>query len=248
MTSALLLSRLNHQQLASIQIVNYSHSLEERSPIQQSLLGKEDLEILHLSCTGPRVTVCDDAIQPSERMPAVKELVLDGYMWNHSPATAVNFWNWSRITHLELRRVPIIPFLSTVTPEHLVHLRTFKTDVFCPEIVPTFEGCKLLIRLLNGIKALENLSISLHIDRIDEDLKGNLVRAISRHGGSLRSFQFWEQKEDTSPLLPHVPTSPTQINCVAKLKPWLINVVELSLDTCTTIEVEKQVNCDPRAP
>lgn len=54
------------------------------SPVQDVPLGRENLKILHLACTCPGVTVSDDAILPSERMPAVKELVLDGYMWNHS--------------------------------------------------------------------------------------------------------------------------------------------------------------------
>lgn len=247
MTSALMLAIINPPQLASCKIINYSHSSEELSPIQQFLLKKENLEILHLTCTGPGVTVSDDAIHPNERMPAIKELLLDGYEWNHSPATAVHFWNWSRITHLELRRVPIIPFLATVTPEHLTHLRTFKTDGFCPEIFFKFEGCEFLIRLLRGIKALEYLSISLHIDRIDEDLKENLIRAICRHGRSLKSLEFGEQKEDTSRFIMHVPTYPMQMKYVAELKSWLTNVVELSLDT-TTIEVEKQVKSDPEVP
>ena len=245
MSSGLLLSIINPAQLNSCHIINYSPSSEEWSPVQNFLVGKENLAVLHLTCTGPGVVIPDDVIHPYERMPAVKELVLDGYMWNHSPANAVRFWNWSRITHLELRRVPIIPFLATVTPEHLIHLRTFKTDGFNPEVLFKFEGCEFLIRLLHGIKALKNLSISLHIDRINEALKENLVRAISRHGKSLRSLEFGEQEEDTSPLLMHVPTHPTQMNYVAALKSWLTNVMELSLDT-TTIEVEKQVNGDPR--
>ena len=245
MSSGWLLSIINPAQLNSCQIVNYSQPSELWSPVKHFLLGKENLAVLHLTCTGPGIVISDDTIHPYERMPAVKELILDGYMWNHSPANAVRFWNWSRITHLELRRVPIIPFLSTVTPEHLVHLRTFKTDGFNPEILLKAEGCEYLIRLLNGIKALQNLSIFLHIDRTDEDLKETLVRAISRHGKSLRSLEFGEPKEDTSRFLMHVPTPPTQIDYVAELKSWLSNVVELSLDT-TTMKVEKQVNSDLR--
>ena len=245
-TSTQLLSAVNSLQLVHCEIVNYSNSSADRTPIQDFLLGKEKLEILHLTCTGSGVTVSDDAIQPYERMPAVKELVLDGYMWNHSPETAVRFWNWSRITHLELRMVPIIPFLATVTPEHLTNLRTLKVDGFCPEVVFKSEGCEFLIRLLDGIKALEHLNIFLHIDRIDEDLKEKLVHAISRHGRSLRSLEFRERKTATSRLIMHVPTLPKQMKYVAELKSWLTNVVELSLDN-TTIEVEKQVSGDLRA-
>ena len=246
-TNARLLSNIYQPQLVSCKIVGYSVTSNDRSPLQDVFLGRDSLKILHLTCAGPGVMVSDDAILVSDRMPAIKELVLDGYMWSHSPATAVNFWNWSRITHLELRRVPIIPFLETVTPEHLIHLRTFKTDGFCPEIVFKFEGYKLVIRLLHEIKALKNLSISLHVDHIDEDLKNNLVRAISRHGRSLLSLEIGEQREDTNPLVLHLPTPPAPMVYVALLKSCLTNVVELSLET-TTIKVEKQVNCDPRPP
>ena len=245
-TSALLPSLFDPLRLVSCEIVNYSVSSDDRSPLQDFLLGRENLERLHLTCIGPGINVSDNAIYPHERMPAIKELVLDGYMWNHSPATAVRFWNWSRITHLELRMVPIIPFLTTVTPEHLTNLRTFKIDGFCPEILFKFEGCEFLIRLLHGIKALEDLSIFLHIDRIDEDLKEKLVHAISRHGRSMRSLEFRDRKTATSRLIMHVPTLPKQMKYVAELQSWLTNVVELSLDT-TTIEVEKQVSGDLRA-
>lgn len=39
----------------------------------------------------------------------------------------------------------------------------------------------------------------------------------------------------------HIPSHPTQINCVPALKLWLTNVVELSLDNAT-IQVMNQVS------
>ena len=45
----------------------------------------------------------------------------------------------------------------------------------------------------------------------------------------------------------HIPTHPKQMKYMAELKSWLIDVVELNLDT-TTIEVEKQVSSNPRTP
>ena len=248
-SSTQLLSAINPLQLVSCEIINYhcSSASADRSPIQNFLLGKENLEILHLTCTGEGVAIPDVAIEPRERMPAVKELILDGYSWDHSPTTAVKFWNWSRISHLELRRVIVTPFLSTVTPEHLVHLRTFKTDGCFSGMSWDFEVCQLLIWLVRGIKALEHLSIFLHIDPNDNDLKDNLVRAISGHGSSLKSLEFGELKANTLPMITHIPTHPTQMKYVAELRSSLTNVVELSLDF-TTIEVEKQVKSDPRAP
>ena len=234
--------KIDPLQLVSCKLINFRRSSfwPGRSPIQDFLLGKKNLEVLHLTCTGANVAIPDVAIRSDGRMPAVKELILDGYNWEHSPRTAVEFWNWSRISHLELRRVSVVPFLSTVTPEHLVNLRTFKTDGFFDKMFFDFEVCQHLIQLVNGIKALEHLSIFLHIDPNDNDLKENLVRAILRHGGSLRSLEFAEQKDNTSPVIEHIPTHPTQMNYVAEFRSSLTNVVELSLDF-TTIEVEKQV-------
>ncbi len=241
LTTKQYLTKLDPLQLVSCKIIQYSDGpdmLEFGSPLKEFLLGKENLEILHLACRGYDDAVPDDAIRSYERMPAVKELVLCGYSWNHSPTTAVRFWNWSRITHLELRRVPIVPFLATVTPEHLVNLRTFKTDGCCPDDFSMVEGCYLLCGLLCGIKALENLSMSLNFE--GEDLKAKLVRAISHHRTSLRSLEFGEQRNMNCTLF-HIPSHPTQINYVAALKLWLTNVVELSLDNAT-IQAEKQVS------
>ncbi len=239
MANAMHLSMLNPRQLVSCKILNYFERSQTRSPLKQFLLGKENLETLHLNCTGIDVALTENKIQSSERMPAVKELVLRGYHWNHSPVTAVQFWNWSRITHLELWRVPIMPFLATVKPEHLIHLRTFKTDGFCPgDAHLRNDVCSLLCELLYAIKALEDLSISLLWRGVDEKWKQHLVRAISRHGTSLRYLEF-EAQRYYEQLIIHVPSNPTQMNYVAELR--LTNVVELSLDNAT-IQVEKMVS------
>ena len=240
MAAALLLSKLNPLQLVSCKIMDYSKGSEGCSPVKKLLLGKENLETLHLACTARDHAIPENETQPNERMPAVKELVLRDYKWNHSPTTAVKFWNWSKITHLELCRVPLVPFLTTVKPEHLIHLRTFKTDGFCPDTHLTNGRCSLLCELLYGIKALENLSMSLRWKGVDENMKEQLVRAISRHGTSLRYLEFGEQK-DFSELIIHIPSNPTQMNYVAELKLWLTNVVELTLDNAT-IQIEKQVS------
>ena len=77
---------------------------------------------------------------------------------------------------LKIRHLSGSQFAKVFGEQHLVH----------DPLKPSPVDCEFLIRLLNGIKALEDLSIFLHIDRIDKDLKEKLVHAISRHGRSLR--------------------------------------------------------------
>ena len=239
MGMALHLSRLNYLCLVSCKIYKYCERSEIRSALIHFLLGKNNLETLHLDCASSEITIPDGAIRSHERMPALKELVLCSYKWNHSPVTAVQFWNWSRITHLELWRVPIVPFLETVKPEHLIHLRTLRTDGFSPVHLRNYR-CLLLCRLLYGVKALENITLSLRWKGVDEDWKENLVRAISRHGKSLRYLNLggWSGSGETTL---RIPSNPTEMNYVAELKVWLTNIVELTLDNAT-IQVEKMVS------
>lgn len=242
MATALQLSSLNPLQLVSCKISRYNEDrTDSRSSLKQLLLGKENLETLHLECAGQEVSVRDSQIKSSERMPAVKELYLCGYNWIHSPVTAVQFWNWTKITHLNLRRVSMVPFLETVKSEHLINLRTFKTDGYCRGGPPVWnQVCSLLCELLYGIKALENLELCLCWRGVDEKWKEQLVGAISGHGRSLRYLTFGEG-ENFNTRLRHTRSNPTKMNYVAELGFWLANLVELTLDN-QTLQVEKMVS------
>ena len=211
-------------------------SLAPISLLKQFLLGKENLETLHLHCTGPEVCIPENEIDSSERLPAVKELQLNGYNWIHSAATAVQFWNWTRMTNLKLRRVNLVPFLETVKPEYLTNLRTFETDGFCPgDVHLRNEGVFLLCELLYGIKALENLTLSLVWKGVDERWKEQLVGAIRHHGRSLRYLEF-ERQHDFPQHLLAIPWNQPRVNYVAELRFRLVNIVELTLDNTTVWE------------
>ena len=217
MATALHLSKLNPLQLVYCKILKYNERSETRSPLKQLLLGKENLKTLVLDCADQEVTVPDSRIKSSERMPAVKVLVLRGYNWIHSLVTAVQFWNWTKITHLDLYRVSLVLFLRTVKPEHLINLRTFKTDGFCPGGSSLWnEGCSLLCELLCGIKSLEVLCLYLRWSGVDEKSKEKLVGAIIRHGRSLRSLAFGGRRIFPQ-LLRHERLDPTKKNHVAEL-------------------------------
>ena len=238
------LSNLNPLQLVCCKILIYDELWDNSSLLKPFLLGKKNLETLHLNCTGLEgleICVPDDEIESSERLPAVKELHLRGYSWIHSPVTAVQFWNWTKMTHLDLCGVDIVPFLETVKPEHLTNLRTFKTDGFCPDDDHLRnEAIFLLCELLYGIKALENLTLSLVWKGVDERWKEQLVGAIRRHGQSLRYLEFGGQRDFPQRLL-HIPSNPPRMNYVAELRFRLVNMVELTLDN-TTLWVENMVS------
>lgn len=96
--------------------------------IKNMLLASPKMEVFDLILKkGDDVAVNWD-IKEGEKLPPFKDLNLRNVDWVFSPVEAVGFWDWSKITHLTMTKVPIIPFLKTVTPEYLSGLRTFKTD------------------------------------------------------------------------------------------------------------------------
>lgn len=115
------------------------------------------------------------------KFPPFKELVLETRNW---PFTSLNaqLWDWSRITHLELKKVPIIPFLQTMTSNFRL-LQSFKSDGLC-EKEERIEASQLLIKLLNGIDGLENLVLTCLVRQ------RGIIAAIAKQGPSLRSLRL----------------------------------------------------------
>ena len=78
MTAKLYLTKLDPLQLVSCKIINYPydpHLSKLGSELKEFLLGKENLETLHLTCTGYDDAIPNNGTQSHERMPAVKEMV-----------------------------------------------------------------------------------------------------------------------------------------------------------------------------
>ena len=71
----------------------------------------------------PKIEVQQD--QNVKRLPALRSLIIDGDGCNPSLWEGTNLWNWSQITHLELREVKVDKFLDYVPPQHLSGLKTF---------------------------------------------------------------------------------------------------------------------------
>ena len=206
------------------------------------ILNKPALETLHLTSQDDSAKIPDHTVTVDERLSTVKELVLHGYNWKHSPTIAITFWNWTNITYLELMRVPIIPFLRTVTPDHLLQLRTFITDSHCDEIMEDRdEANDLLCNLVSQIRALERLEMKSELESLKQICRVSRTKcvfAIATQWKSLRSlnlqgyeakyadapeFGFWEWKKD-----------------LLALRSWCTNLIELTLDDAI-LAVEKKV-------
>lgn len=147
------------------------------------LQGRPGLETLHLVSSHARATFPNRMIRYNKRLPAIKELFLDGYDWLHSPEVAVKFWDWSRVTRLELARVSIIRFLRTVEPENLLQLQHFVTDGHCPSKC-SGEASGLMRRLVGEIHALEKLDLTYQFPAIKH------FPQIAKHSHTLRSLRL----------------------------------------------------------
>ena len=166
----------------------------QNSSILRGLMQQNGrLETLHLIASNKNAAIMDQDIRAHDRMPPIKELLLQKYFWTHSAHVAVNFWNWSKLVHLELKVVPIINFLQTVKPENLVQLRAFLTDGHCLGRSQRKEATVLICSLVSRIQALETLSITCNI------LGRACISAIEVHGPNLNSLELRNYFELTSP-------------------------------------------------
>lgn len=129
----------------------------------------------------PRVNEPQSAT--GERLPALQELVLDGYGWSHSNWAAVNFWDWSNITHLELWNTQVDRFLRTVPLQYLSGLRTFITDSGA-RVDRGVGRDRLLCSLVRQTSRLEELRVKYDVE------KSELLSAIARNGSCLRSLEL----------------------------------------------------------
>ena len=125
----------------------------------------------------PRIATSDNQVR---RLPPLKKLILNGYDWSHSAWESSNLWNWSRITHLELRGVQVANFLHHVPHSCLWGLRVFiEYSSNCDEQCLKRKD-KLLCSLLNHTTALRELDIYCHTQQSE------MVSLIASNGRHLR--------------------------------------------------------------
>ena len=122
------------------------------------------------------------------QLSAIEELVLHTYKWSHSPHTAVNFWNWTKIKNLELKDVDVVNFLRTVPSSQLTHLQTLILDSSLND--EKKEVTRLVCDLVKKVHALKSLSLKCSIEKV--------VNAITCHGPSLRCLNLRDPRRRKS--------------------------------------------------
>lgn len=166
--------------------------------IKDLLFERPKLQKLHLiqdsdcNITSWNSTIKTYRDQSIKCLPALKELVIDGYNWNHSPWETVHLWDWSNITYLELRNVQVINFLSQIQPRDFSGLKTL-----IEKCTSNFERSshkkksKLLSRFLQHTPVLEELDTTC--DTQSTPIASTIAQRCSRlRTLSLRSFGIFK--------------------------------------------------------
>lgn len=156
--------------------------------IRKLLFDRPRLQKLHLVNRRNELTPPDNVTfeingdQIVTHLPALKELIIDGYEWTHSLWGSNNLWNWSNITHLELRNINVTNFLHKVQPHRLSGLKVFIEKCACDSM----HGKKTigLYNLLMHTTALEELEIRYHAKTSD------ITSIIARNSSHLRILKL----------------------------------------------------------
>ena len=156
--------------------------------IRELLFERPSLQELHLvdgrspwsGWTRPTNEVQKDSI--FKHLPALKVLIIDGNDWDHSTWENANLWNWSNITHLELRNVIVDMFLHYVPPQCLSGLKVFIAQ-------PSLDDYRIhstpsLCSLMKNTTVLQKLEIRC------ETQKSEIVSLIARNGMHIRTLSL----------------------------------------------------------
>ncbi|RDA88100.1 hypothetical protein CP533_0516 [Ophiocordyceps camponoti-saundersi (nom. inval.)] len=121
----------------------------------------------------------------SERLPAVVDLVLQSYNWDHSADEVVRHWDFSQIRSLELVNMPVANFLASVRLGDFARLHTLRVEDYGGHLQETRPGATLRLCELvrDHVEALETLDITCHTQLFE-------LEAIGRHRHSLRVLRY----------------------------------------------------------
>ena len=148
-------------QFTSLKFVDWDEfSYEYVSPL---LLRNDQLKTLHIAGTYNGTMIAERDIGDEDSLPPIEELSLQNYDWDHSQPIINTFWNWTNLTSLELKRVPILHFLYTVPAEHLAQLQVFRTDGFCLDNSDWSQATRSLADLISKIWGLYELRLTCNV-------------------------------------------------------------------------------------
>ena len=163
--------------------------LFERPKLQRLHLIKKSG--YHVASWNPKIETSRD--QSIKRLPALKELVINSYNWDHSPWETANLWDWSNITYLELRNVQVINFLSRIQPQDFSGLKSFIEQCTSNyDKLSHREKSKLLCNFLQHTPVLEELDITC--DTQSTPIASTITQRCPRlRTLSLRSFSIFRK-------------------------------------------------------
>lgn len=132
------------------------------APLKQLLLRATRLHSLHYEDRGQGTSF---KFQEDERMPAVKDLLLRSYDWDHSRREVARHWDFSNIRSLQLVHVPSYNFLSSINPNDLRKLHTLRVEDASAHLPDKRrEATRALTDLVSSyIDALETLDLVCHL-------------------------------------------------------------------------------------
>ena len=156
-------------------------SYEYVSPL---LLGNDQLKTLHIAGKYNGTIIAERDIGHRDCLPPIEELSLQNYDWDHSLSIINSFWNWTNLTCLELKRVPILHFLYTVPAENLAQLQIFRTDGYCLDESDWCQATRSLSDLISQIWSLHELRLTCNVG--DQ----RCVSSIFRHGLTLHTLEL----------------------------------------------------------
>ena len=170
----------------------------------------------------PKIDVQDD--WTFKHLPALRTLIIEGYDWNHSPWENCNLWNWSSITHLELRRVDVDEFLYHVPHQDLSGLRIFieKQQSGDFNVRRNEKKTRLLCSLIRRTTALQQLEIECLTQKSD------IVSSIAQNGSHIRTLSLLYVGWRFSPWW--TPLTVDQLRTIGSSCPQLMEIdVDLAL-------------------
>ena len=177
---------------------------------------------MHISGADNHATIRETDIDQHDRLSPIKELSLRQYEWEYSVHTATTFWNWSNLSRLELKEVPIKSFLQTVAPRYLVQLREFTTDGYYRHRSERKEITDLISILVPGIRALHKLILTCYVG------DDKIVSALSKHGSTLHTLQlcvyYTIRQRFMSDKPGHWPLNERQVESIGQACPHLTSL------------------------
>lgn len=163
------------------------------SHLKQLLVRCKQLETLQLQDWGQGTSF---SFACNERMPAMRDLALKSYDWNHGSDEVARHWDFSRLQSLRLTSVPILNFFNSVSMLDLSGLRRLQIDDYSPHLLNQRQEATRLLHTFvkHHARQLEVLDIKCCIKLFPLD-------AILRHKKSLRRLclrdytGFWEDNQ-----------------------------------------------------